>query len=203
MQNAAKFFSAKLQKRKTFIPKNFRLFAIINEQKYRLLQCVSSTEKTPTLVVICYNTHLYRRTSCLFAINNERKYPPPPPPKTPPLSQCDHPPKNINFGCNLLQHTSVPKNILSVCNQQRTKISPPHPPPKTPPCHNVNHPPKNINFGCNLLQHTSVPKKIQSVCNPQRTKISPPPPPPPHAKTINKTSLFLTNIICRGNQQRT
>ena len=84
MQNAAKFFSAKLQKRKTFIPKNFRLFAIINEQKYRLLQCVSSTEKTPTLVVICYNTHLYRRTSCLFAINNERKYPPPPPPPKPP-----------------------------------------------------------------------------------------------------------------------
>ena len=252
MQNAAKFFSAKLQKRKTFIPKNFRLFAIINEQKYRLLQCVSSTEKTSTLVVICYNTHLYRRTSCLFAINNERKYPPPPPPKpppchnviihrrtstlvvicynthlyrrtsclfainnerkyppppppqNPPLSQCDHPPKNINFGCNLLQHTSVPKNILSVCNQQRTKISPPHPPPpKPPPCHNVNHPPKNINFGCNLLQHTSVPKKIQSVCNPQRTKISPPHPPHPMPRQSTKHYYFSpTSSVVATNNER-
>ena len=37
-----------------------------------------------------------------------------------------HPPKNIIFGCNLLQRTSIPKNILSVCNQQRTSTEEHH-----------------------------------------------------------------------------
>ena len=115
--------------------------------------------------------------------------------KTPPVTMCIIHRKNINFGCNLLQHTSVPKNILSVCNQQRTKISPPHTPPKTPPCHNVHHPPKNTNFGFNLLQHTSVPKNILSVCNQQRTKISPPPPPPVTMCIIHRRTSTLV-VIC-------
>ena len=119
--------------------------------------------------------------------------------KIPPVTMCIIHRKNINFGCNLLQHTSVPKNILSVCNQQRTKISPPHP----PPCHNVNHPPKNINFGCNLLQHTSVPKKIQSVCNPQRTKISPPHPPHPMPRQSTKHYYFSpTSSVVATNNER-
>ena len=124
--------------------------------------------------------------------------------KIPPVTMCIIHRKNTNFGCNLLQHTSVPKNILSVCNQQRTKISPPPPPPpKPPPCHNVNHPPKNINFGCNLLQHTSVPKKIQSVCNPQRTKISPPHPPHPMPRQSTKHHYFSpTSSVVATNNER-
>ena len=108
--------------------------------------------------------------------------------KIPPVTMCIIHRKNINFGCNLLQHTSVPKNILSVCNQQRTKISPPTP-PRNPPLSQCDHPPKNINFGCNLLQHTSVPKNILSVCNQQRTKISPPHPPqnPPLSQCESST----------------
>ena len=125
----------------TSVPKN--ILSVCNQQRTKIspptppqnppCHNVIIHRRTSTLVVLCYNTHLYRRTSCLFAINNERKYPPPtPPPKTPPCHNVNHPPKNINFGCNLLQHTSVPKKIQSVCNPQRTKISPPHPPHPMP-----------------------------------------------------------------------
>ena len=222
------------RKQETKDPKPTRLpLKKHNEQKYRLLQCASSTEKhqlwlqlvtthicteehpvclqsttnentpphpphpppenppvtmciihrkTSTLVVICYNTHLYRRTSCLVAIHNERKYPPPHPPRNPPCHNVHHPPKNINFGCNLLQHTSVPKNILSVCNPQRTKIPPPPPPPppRSPPCYNVHHPPNNTppprSPPCYNVHHP--PNNIILVGNPKQTSLTPPNPPP-------------------------
>ena len=144
--------------------------------------CLQSTtnihRRTSSLVAICYNAHLYRRTSCLFAINNE------------------HPPKNIMFGCNLLQRTSIPKNILSVCNQQRTKIAPPPPPPR----YNVHHPPKNIIFGCNLLQRTSIPKNILSVCNQQRTTIAPPPPPPRNPPLLQCASSTEEHVCLQAKQ---
>ena len=257
MQNAAKFFFSQVAKKKNIHTEE--LSSVCNHQRTKIppvTMCIIHRKN------INFGCNLLQHKSVpknILSVCNQQRTkisPPTPPPKPPPCHNVHHPPKNTNFGFNLLQHTSVPKNILSVCNQQRTKKSPPHPPPqnpplsqcassteehqstlvlicynthlyrrtsclfainnerkyppppplpKTPPRHNVHHPPKNINFGCNLLQHTHICTEENPICLQSTTNenIPPPTPPPPHAKTINKTSLFLTNIICRGNQQRT
>ena len=105
--------------------------------------------------------------------------------KIPPATMCIIHRKNINFGCNLLQHTSVPKNILSVCNQQRTKISPPTP-PQNPPCHNVIIHRRTstlvvICYNTHLYRRTSCLFAINN-----ERKYPPPPPPPPKTPPLSQ-----------------